>query len=143
MVLSEWDFFLSDFIEGIEKHDFILSGFDFSAFFQDFNFLRGQFEFFEKIFDILLVFGNSNNPLIDICRDMLLDFGGIVFGDGLSIFAKDLVSEGRKVAIKKNFLVDLFLIDELIVFGFHLFELFSGRLDAKGTGIMARIWTVA
>lgn len=89
------------------------------------------------------MFGYSNNPLIDICRDMLLDFGGIVFGDGLSIFAKDLLPKDRKVAIKKNCLVDLFLIDKLIVFGFDLFELFSCRLDAKGTGIMARIWTVA
>jgi hypothetical protein len=121
----------------------MLLGLDLSAFFQDFNFLRGQFEFFEKIFDILLVFGYSNNPLIDICRDMLLDFGGIVFGDGLSIFAKDLVSEGRKVGIKKNFLVDLFLVDKLIVFGFHLLELFLCRFDAKGTGITARIRTVA
>jgi hypothetical protein len=120
----------------------MLFGFDFSAFFQGFNFLRGQFEFLEKIFDILLVFGYSYSPLIDICRDMLLDFTGVVFGDGLSILAKDLVSEGRKVAIKENFLVDLFLVDELIIFGFHLFELFSGRFDTKDTGIMTRIWTV-
>ncbi len=116
-------------------------GFDLSTFFQNFDLFRGDFEFFEEIFDIFLAFGDSNNALVDIYGEVLLDFTGILFGDGLGIFAKDLLSEGREVAMKKDFLVYLFFVYELVVFGFHLLKLFSGRFNAKGTGIVTGIWT--
>ena len=82
------------------------------------------------------MFGYSENTMIDIGRDVLLNFGRILFGNRLSVFANDLLTQGRKVAIEENFLIDLFFVHKLIVFSFHLLELLLGRLDSESAGVL-------